>query len=246
MIPKQLSQRIAFLRRVSLFSELSDKELAACIDSLSLRRYARSEIIFHQGDSSRDLYVVYEGKVRIFKTDPAGHETSISLFGPRDVVGEFAVIDGGPRSATARTVGPCALLCMAGDTFLHYMRAMPGLALGMTRLLVSKVRWTATYAEAMAQLDAAGRLLYLLLSYNERFGQELEAGKRYRLDLALTQNDLASLIGVRREWVNRCLGGWRNRGLLEYESGTITILDLPALTSERDSRMDLHSTEMDW
>jgi len=246
MTKEQLLKQIVFLRRVPMFADLSDRELATCIDSLRLRRYAKSEIIFHQGDTSRDLYVVYEGKVRIFKTDPSGRETSISLFGPHDVVGEFAVIDGEPRSAAARTIGPCALLCMAGDTFLQHMQVMPRLAMGMARLLVSKVRWTAAYAEAMAQLDAAGRLLYLLLSYNERFGEESEAGKRYRLDLALTQADLASLVGVRREWVNRCLGQWSRRGLIQYEAGTITILDLVKLEQERDSRCGATSGDMEW
>jgi CRP/FNR family transcriptional regulator len=123
---------------------------------------------------------------------------------------------------------------------------MPELALGMSRLLVSKVRWTAAYAETMAQFDAAGRLLYLLLEYNDRFGEELETGVRYRLDLGLTQADLATLVGVRREWISRCLGGWRKRGLVEYDTGEIIILDLPEVRQERDSRIEASRGEVAW
>jgi CRP-like cAMP-binding protein len=246
MTPEQLSRRIAFLREGPLFADLSDKELATCGKDFYPRRYAKSEIIFHQGDSSRDLYVICEGKVRIFKTGSAGGETSICLFGPHDVIGEFAVIDAGPRSATGRAIEACVLLTMAGDVFLRHMRTMPELALGMSKLLVSKVRWTAAYAEMMAQYDAAGRLLHLLLEYNDKFGEELEEGVCYRLDLSLTQADLATLVGVQREWISRTMGQWRKRGLVEYDKGTITILDLAKVHQERDSRIEPNRGKVDW
>jgi len=246
MTSDPLSRRIAFLRNVPLFADLGNKDLATCIRDLSLKRYARSEIVFHQGDTSRELYVVAEGKVRIFKTSPSGEETSINIFGPRDVIGEFAVVDGQPRSATARAIQPCVLLAMVGDLFLQHMRTMPDLAQGMARLLVGKVRWTASYAEAIAQYDAAGRLLHTLLLYKEQFGEEIEAGKRYVLDLSLNQADLASLVGARREWVNRILQEWHRRGLVKHEAGTITILDLPAVERERDSRIEANRGGTVW
>jgi CRP/FNR family transcriptional regulator len=123
---------------------------------------------------------------------------------------------------------------------------MPDLALGMSKLLVSKVRWTAAYAETMAQYDAAGRLLHLLLEYNDRFGEELEAGVRYRLDLGLTQADLATLVGVNREWISRTMGQWRKRGLVAYDKKRITILDLAKVQAERDSRIKAGHGETQW
>lgn len=122
---------------------------------------------------------------------------------------------------------------MAGNTFLRHMREMPNLALGVARLLVSKVRWTAAYAETIAQYDAAGRLLHILLLYNQQFVQEQEADKRYLLDLSLNQTDLASLVGARREWVNRILQDWRKRGLIECQAGKLIILDLPSSARAR-------------
>jgi CRP-like cAMP-binding protein len=125
-----------------------------------------------------------------------------------------------------------------GSQFLYYMRRMPDLATAMNRLLVEKTRWTAAYAETIAQFDAAGRLLHILLLYNEKMGQEIEPGKRYLLDLGLNQTDLASLVGARREWVNRLLRDWQRRGLIEVKAGQITILDLPLVEDERDSRIE--------
>ena len=64
--------------------------------------------------------------------------------------------------------------------------------------------------------------------------REVEPGKRYIVDLGLNQTDLASMIGARREWVNRILSDWKRRGLLEFNNGEIAILDLPRVVAERD------------
>ena len=239
-------ERVAFLRNVPLFAELSDAERRALAADFRLREYQKDETIFRQGDYSRELYIVVKGKARIFKISPSGNETSIHISSTGDIIGEFATIDGQPRSATAKAVGRCALLEMVGDKFLQHMREMPDLALGMSRLLTGKVRWTAAYAETIAQYDAAGRLLHILLLYNEQFGEEIEAGKRYVLDLALNQGDLASLVGARREWINRILQDWRNRRLIEYQAGKIVILDLPRVQQERDRRIEASRIETGW
>lgn len=234
------AELIPFLKQIPLFAALSNEQLGTLLNDFRLREYRPNEIIFHQSDNSDELYIVVQGKVRIFKISPAGYETSIQIFSMYDIVGEFAAIDNQPRSATAKAIGRCQLLEIRGDKFMQYMRVMPNLAIEMTRLVISKVRWTATYAETIAQYDAAGRLLHILLLYNERFGQEIEPAKRYVVDLAMNQADLASLIGARREWVNRLLQDWHKRGLIDFEAGRITILDLPRAIAERDSRIEAY------
>ncbi len=238
-----LPRRIEFLKTVPLFVGLGDADLNTLAGDFRPKNYRPGDYIFHQGDYSRELYVVTQGKVRVFRVSQAGGETSIQVFGPRDIVGEFATIDGQPRSAAAKAIGPSIVLEIRGELFLQRMREMPDLALGMTRLLATKVRWTAAYAETIAQYDAAGRLLHILLLYNEQFGQPVEPGGHYRLDLGLDQSDLASLVGARREWVNRILRDWRARGLIEYEAGRITILDLPRVVAERDQRAEGNQLE---
>jgi CRP/FNR family cyclic AMP-dependent transcriptional regulator len=234
----RLSKRIALLKNVPLFAELTEADLAMLVDDFQLKRYEAGEIIFHQGDTSRELYVILQGSVRVFKTSPSGNETSLQIFSTHNIIGELASIDDRPRSATAKAIVPSDLLVMPPARFLHHMRTKPDLALSMTRLLARKLRWTAAYAEAVVQYDCAGRLLYILLRYNEQFGQEEEAGKRYVLELSMNQTDLASLVGARREWVNRLLRDWRKRGLIEYHAGKLTILDLPRVEAERDSRLE--------
>jgi len=233
-----LEKRMAFLRGVPLFAELREADLKSLVNDFQLREYNKGEVIFHQADESREIYIVVEGKIRIFKTSPAGSETSITILANGDIIGEYAAIDHGPRSATAKAIVRTTLLQIMGARFLYHMRRLPDLAIAMNKLLVEKMRWTAGYAETIAQFDAAGRLLHILLLYNQKMGREIEPGKKYTLDLGLNQTDLASLVGARREWVNRILRDWKRRGLIEFRAGRITILDLNRVEIERDSRTE--------
>ena len=233
-----LAAILTFLRGVPLFARLDDAELGVLAADFSPFEYARDDALFWQGDPSTELYVVRRGKVRIYKISPAGRETSINIFSTGDIIGEFAAVDQQSRSATAQAITHCLLWRMEGDVFVQHLRNLPNLALALNRLLVGKLRWTAEFAETVAQYDAAGRLLHILLLYNEQFGEVLEAGKRYRLDLGLNQDDLASLVGARREWVNRLLQTWQRQGWMEYKAGKLIIQDLSRMQQERDRRLD--------
>ncbi len=247
--PSDLTQtlkRVAFLKQTPLFAALGENDLVALSDDLKPREYEKKEIIFRQGDAGAELFLVLKGKVRILEIRPSGDETSITIYGAGDIIGEFAVLDERPRSATAQAIEPCTLLQISRDKFLAHLNQIPELGLLLSRLLVAKLRWTTEFALTIAQYDAAGRLLHFLLLFNKRFGEEVVAGQRYVLDLGLNQTDLASLVGVRREWINHLLRDWHKRGLIEHRDGKIFILDLPRVIAERDSRLEALTTKEDW
>ncbi|OQY36061.1 MAG: hypothetical protein B6I38_00530 [Anaerolineaceae bacterium 4572_5.1] len=241
-----VARRIAFLKEVLPFSELDETSLKAMLNDFNARKWAKGEIIFHQGDPSTELYVVYKGKVRIFKNSLSGKETSIVIFSEKSIIGEFAMIDGIERSATAKAVGSCELLVISKGDLMKWMEELFPLAKGMMRLVVSKARWTAAYAEIMAQYSVDGRFLSLMLLYKERLGREIEAAKKYELDLGLNQEELATLIGVRREWLNRRLIEWRKQDLLEHKRGKITILNLDAVKREQARQTSSGEDKTSW
>lgn len=240
------SRRIDLLKAAPLFQTLAERELAALVDDIRLREYGKDEFVFRQGDESREVYIILKGKIRIFKISPGGDETTIDIFSTYDVLGEMAAIDYQPRSATAQAITPVSLLTIPQERFLYHVRTIPELAISLARMLSQKLRWTAAFAESVAQFDAAGRLLHILLLFNERYGKEIQPGKRYEIDLNLSQSDLASMVGARREWVNRILNDWRKRGILEFDRGLITILDLDRVKAERDSRTEANLGTADW
>ena len=238
-----LARRMALLRTMPGFADLSERDLAVLAEELRAKEYAKDELIFRQGDESREVYFVRKGKVRIYKISPGGNETSIAIFSTDDVIGELAALDQQPRSASAKAMVPVSLLAMSQERFLYTMQTVPRFGLNIARMLAHKLRWTATFAESIAQFAAAGRLLHIILLHNDQYGEALEQPGRYQVNLGLNQSDLASMVGARREWVNRILSEWRRRGLLEFDNGLITILDLPRVRAERDSRIEANSSE---
>ncbi|MFN8491786.1 MAG: Crp/Fnr family transcriptional regulator [Caldilineaceae bacterium] len=220
---------VAFLAEVPLFAGQNPDVLTQLAQDLRLRTYRNKEIIFHQGDLNRSLYIVMTGKLRVYHLTLEGEETTVNILARRQLLGEFNLIDGQARSATVQAISACLLLEMQPDRMLYYLEHIPGLALAMCRQLTFKARWTSAYAETIARFDAARRLQHLLLLYNEQFGQAIEPGKSYQLDLGLSQGDLATLVGATRGWVNDILQRWRRRGIVEFCEGKIMILDLPEL-----------------
>ncbi len=93
------------------------------IERRQRRHFADGEVIFRRGDKASEMYVVFEGAVRIYR-DNDGTETELATLGPDDFFGEMALFDDKPRSASARAVGPVEVRVISGDT-LEMMQCDP-------------------------------------------------------------------------------------------------------------------------
>jgi len=237
VVKGELERKISFLKEVAPFNSLSNATLQRVASSFHIRKYSHRGIIIYQGDITCDFYVIKTGRVRVLTINEAGDESCLRILASHDVFGELSAYDSGPRSASVQALGVCTILTMSHSDFVGYLQDIPELALSFIQFLSEKLRWTTLFSHTMAQYDTAGRLLHLILHYKERFGREIVAGKAYEVDLPLNQTDLASMVGVRREWVNRLLQKWRKSGFITYRRGIVTILDLPALIAEKNRRM---------
>jgi CRP/FNR family cyclic AMP-dependent transcriptional regulator len=238
-----LERKVSFLKGVAPFKNLSDPTLEQVAGSFRLRKYKNRDTIIHQGDTTCDFCVIKTGKIRILTINETGDESCLRVLASSDVFGELSAFDNEPRSASAQAIGPCTILMMQHHDFIGYLKEFQDLALEFIQFLSEKLRWTTHFSHTLAQYDTAGRLIHLIPHYKERFGKEIAAGKIYELDLSLNQTDLASMVGARREWLNRLLQKWRKKGYITYSRGTITILDLPALIAERNRRMAIFQDE---
>jgi CRP-like cAMP-binding protein len=144
MQQQTVARRVALIKEIPLFAGLSEKDLVTIVTDLRLKEYGKNDLIFRQGDESRELYIVLKGKVRIYKISPSGDETSIDIFSTADVFGELAAMDSEPRNAAAQAVGVVSLLLMPQERFLYHLRTLPGLAFNLARLLGQKLRCSTT------------------------------------------------------------------------------------------------------
>lgn len=214
--------KVAILRNVPLFAGLSDPDLEALAGSLGTRTFAKGMIIFHQGSLGHTLYIIESGKVRIFLLSESGQESTLNIYGPDDVFGEFSLLDGLPRSAGAVAMEKTVTYTLSRADFLRHLEACPQMAVSIMQVLTARLRFTTEQAKSLAFLDVYGRVAMRLLDLAGRYGMEKEGIK---LDLRLTQAELATWVAATRESVNKVLGAFRDQGLIAVEGQTITILD---------------------
>lgn len=227
-------ENLELLRNVPIFSRLADSQLRLIGASLGTRAFARGETIFHQGSDGDVLYLIVRGQVRIYTVSQLGQELSVKIFRDGDFFGELALLDGQPRSASAEAMRATTTLTLHRYAFREAVRTMPDIAVLVLEELSARLRRTNTYIEHLASHSAPQRVVRTLLDLADQHGVDEQDGAT-RIDLHLTQDDLASLAGTSRETVNRVLSGLRDQGLIQIERARVSVLNLPQL----EARLDL-------
>jgi len=215
--------RIAVLRTVDMFDGLSDEDLESLSDRLGKRVFGKGVIIFHKDSPGDAMYIIASGKVRIFILSESGQEISLRISGCGEVFGEMSMLDGLPRSAGAVAMEETHVLTLGRQDFLELVDRCPRVSTSIIAALSERVRYATQYAETLAFLDVHGRVAGRLLELAGQHGIRTPEG--IQIDLPLTQNDLASLVGATRERVNKVLGSFREQGLIETDGPRITVLD---------------------
>jgi CRP-like cAMP-binding protein len=215
------------LQHVPIFALLTDDQLTLLANSLGVQTFEPGEIIFQQGSIGSTLYIIVKGQVRIYTVSETGQELSVMIFREQDFFGELALLDGQPRSASAEAMCVTTTLTLQRSVFLHTLHACPPIAVSVLEALSTRLRHSNVYAEHLSSHSAPQRVIRQLLDLALRYGKN-DAGVT-RIDLRLTQDDLASLSGTTRETVNRVLSGLRDRGLIRVERARISVLNLAQL-----------------
>jgi CRP/FNR family transcriptional regulator, cyclic AMP receptor protein len=222
------------LKQTNLFAQLSEAELAWIARDLVERRYGEGEIIFHEGDPGQMLYIVGSGQVRIYVNGLDGSETSVIVFGrPGELFGELAVIDGLPRSATAVSLDQTILYTINREQFRDHMRRSPQLALNFMQELSQRVRYNTRQMDSLVTLPVPARLARKLVELAQEYGRPTTSPAHgVHIDLALTQGQLASLIGASRESTNKSLRDFQRRQWVHLAQGHIIVLDPDGLRGQ--------------
>ena len=224
---QRVSERTDFLKHLPLFDRLSDAELSALAKDFTMRRFQQGEAIFFQGDPGQALYLIETGRVRIYVQDDSGQETSVIFYSAGDIFGELAALDGLPRSASAIAAAETIVHVLTRERLRAHLQASPQLAYNFMQALVVRVRYSTLQVGSLTLHDVPGRLARKLLELAQGYGRVTTDG--VRIDMTLTQSDLASLIGATRESTNKALGNFKRNGIIRLEQNQITIVDPEAL-----------------
>jgi CRP/FNR family transcriptional regulator/CRP/FNR family cyclic AMP-dependent transcriptional regulator len=211
------------LRQVPLFAELSAEELDGLAAALRRRRYPRGAVIFLAGDPNAQLYLIEAGRVRIGLTSPEGKEVVLTVLGPGDLFGDLALLDGQPRSASVVALEPVETAVLRRADFLDLLRRSPSAVDGLLARLAGMIRRLTDEVADLMFVDQQGLLAKKLLELAEAHGRPDD--RQVEIEVPLSQDELAQMIGATRPRVNQLLGIFEAEGAITRRRRRVTIRD---------------------
>jgi CRP-like cAMP-binding protein len=135
-----LMERVHFLRRVALFADLAPADLKHVALVAVERSYPSGETIVRQGEPGDEMFVIVSGEVRIVVTPANGPPREVARRATGDYLGEMAIVDREPRSATLIAVDDVRMLCLGHQQFESILRERPDTGLVVMRELCRRLR----------------------------------------------------------------------------------------------------------
>jgi CRP/FNR family transcriptional regulator, cyclic AMP receptor protein len=215
------------------WAALTEAEREAFGQRSAVRRWARGEVLFHQGDDSDWVALIQSGRVKASSHTAGGAEVVLAVRGPGALLGELSAVDREPRSATLQALEPVQALVMALAEFEAFLLGHARVAYLLMRMLSERLRDADRKRIEFGAQDTTGRVAARLVELAERFGESTPDGA-IRISLPLSQDELAGWVGSSREAVSKALGVLRNAGEIRTSRLSMAILDLAALQKRSD------------
>lgn len=200
-----------------LFPQLTGEEISFIADQGELKKYRRHSVLISEGDVSDYMFILLEGRVKVYSLENTGKEVVFNIQGPGEYFGELALIDESPRSASVMALEPVTLSFVSKYTFEKCLRERPEMAVRFLRALTQRVRYLTDIVKNMALRDVYGRVIYTL-----KMLSETENGESV-IKLRLRHQDIASMVGASREMVSKIMRELVEAGVLEQKNRCIYI-----------------------
>ncbi|AHE52694.1 Crp/Fnr family transcriptional regulator [Sphingomonas sanxanigenens] len=207
----------------SMLASCETDELEDILSRARLLTMKKGETLLTQGDDGDSLIILLEGTVRISMATSNGREIVLNYCDPGEVIGEIALLDGEPRTASATAMAAGRYLRISRSAFEATMERFPKWSLRLLRQMANRLRQT----NSMIENDRAFTSGPRLARYIQRLMLE-PANDRLRLDLS--QSELGNFAGISRENINRQLSAWADSGIIALESGRIRVTDYAILS----------------
>ena len=203
-----------------LFAALEPALRQALIERSAARSYADGQFIQHRGSVADGFWLIEAGNVRVGQYLPDGEFRAVAVLGPGDSYGELAVFAQRPRVVDAVARGTARVRFIAGPAFLAALADYPQSSRALLGALSAQLQDTLDQLAGLRRGSNPARVAGLLLNLAGPEGE-----------VAITQQELAELLGVTRATANAALRTLEQQGLIERGYGTVRIVQPKALSA---------------
>jgi CRP-like cAMP-binding protein len=211
-----------------LFNSLSEQGRLRLADRASQRGYRRGQVVFVQDERGDRMFVVAQGEIRLLIRSAHGDEVELARRSRGETFGEVAVLDGGPRSATAEAITPAVLIGIGREDLIKLLRSEEHVVDAFLHLLGGLVRRANNLSSALVFRDVRGRVAGKLLEL-VGWDPEAEPAGTELIASQVSQSDLAQMVGGARQTVNQVLRHFEKRGWIKLHHRAFEVLDPHAL-----------------
>lgn len=207
-----------FLRR------LTAADRSALLALATRRHYKRGEFVFESGSPGNNVYIIEEGRAKVFKLAESGKEMILWFCFPGEIFGLAEISGGGgTREVFAQVCTPALVHCVPREAFVSFLATHPDTAARVMDLLACRMRTLGEMLLNLASDDVRTRLIKLLTRLCARYGQRMN-GIHY-LEIPLTHQDMADMIGTSRQTVTSEINHLKRLGLLDTAGHRVVIQD---------------------
>jgi CRP/FNR family cyclic AMP-dependent transcriptional regulator len=222
-----MSEKLWYLKQCDLFVRLAPEDLAWLEARSRARSFPRGSPIYLPADAANSVLLLASGRVKICNITAEGKQAILAFIEPGELFGELAVFDEGARDEYAEAVEKTTVVLIPGEYFSELMEKHAALSVGVTKLIGLRRRRIERRLKYLLFRSNRQRLINLLLELSETYGRQTNDG--LLLDIKLSHQDLANVIGSTRETVTVTLGELQAEGRLVLGRRKVVLTDIAEL-----------------
>jgi CRP/FNR family transcriptional regulator len=203
------------LEDISIFSKLSEAHLKELYDNTYIKYFTKDSIVFYEGDSSKYLYILLEGSVKLYKTTPKGTQVQINRLDAPAIIGEYACFEQCPYPATCEFITDGCMGMLPFEEVYKYL-SNPQFSLEIIKSLTGKVLLLSSLVHKETVLSSEAKVADIIIQKNSIFER-------------LKNNEIASMLNLTPETFSRILTKFKKQGIIKITKHKVTILDAERL-----------------
>jgi len=209
--------------QIDLLASLPDVDRAQLLKIGQTQRFKKSEFVFHAGDATHHVYLLLRGRVKIYQPSSVGKEVILWFCFGGELFGLAEAARGGQRVVSAQACDDTEILSIRQEQFTEFLAQHAQTALMIVQVLSCRLRVLGDVVINLISDDVRTRILKMLLQLGARCGTPHEQG--LRLNLSLTHQEIADMIGTTRQTVTTTLGQLEREGMIKTEHHVISIVN---------------------
>lgn len=217
---------VDLLGNVDMFSHLTGDQLHQLAGQTRELSFRKNAVLMNEGDAGESMYVLKSGSVKVYLSDEEGRQLVLYEQGPGTAIGDIALLDDAPRSASVMALEPCTALVIGKKAFLNCLLESPETAINIIRSLTTRLRDATEGSRSLALDNVYRRLadkLYELAGV-DRHEAFSDLSTQPNLAKKYSHQELGNMIGASREMVGKVMAELVKGEYVEVREGRLYLL----------------------